>query len=242
MTDGLGVSVASAQDNPFVNDQGAGGTQPNGQPNAGQPNTGQPAPVFQQDPQPTPQPVNPQPGPVAQPVAQRGARQATVYLASPIHFTDPANETRYPEGFDLGGGIGIGLRFGWEFGPVVPQLGLGVQTNIRSGGGGRLTSLYIEAGARFQFVNTSRFLPFLSLMVRADRYTLHDERVDPSLTLNGNDFLPGVLAGGGVAVELTRSFGIDASLLVLTTFPTSEEIIDSVQVSLVPRLGGTLYF
>lgn len=224
----VSVTASAQQDPVFIQDDG-NGVQP------------------QQQQQYQQQQVQPQP---AQPaVAERGARQTGLYLTSPIFLTDPSQ----PSGgsWDPGFGIGIGGRFGWEFGMLVPEVHIGIQTNfsgatlIDAGGtydANRITAFHFSIGARLQFVNPSRFLPFVAVAFRGNFWGYTDEFGDGSVEY---DFNPAASGTVGLAVELSQTVGLEAAVDVVANFgiaASNEPILDGTDVLLIPRLGGTLYF
>ena len=165
---------------------------------------------------------------------ERGARQISAYLTVPIWLSDA-------DGYDpSAAGIGIGGRFGWEFGYFVPEIHIGVQTHpLANPDFSRLTNVWISGGVRFQVLNPSRFLPFVAAAVRGHFYWDVD---DDQLRSDYTDVHLGVAVGGGVAVEISSTFGIEAAVDFVTSIPTNVEVLESTQFQLVPRLGATLYF
>ncbi|MEM7606786.1 MAG: hypothetical protein AAF411_15630, partial [Myxococcota bacterium] len=94
-------------------------------------------------------------------------------------------------------------------------------------------------GARLQFLNASRFIPFVSAAFQGnfwEGFSEADFPIDSSFT-----FSPALIAGGGVAIEVTRSLGLEASVNVMADFDV-DDVFSSTQVLLIPRVGGTVYF
>lgn len=213
--------TASAQQDVFIQDDGTGVQQ------------------NQQQQQYQAQPQAAQPA-----VAERGARQSGLYLTVPLFLTDP---TDFSGGsWDPGFGIGIGGRFGWEFGMLVPEVHLGVQTNfsgaVLAGGDevSRVTAFHFSVGARLQFLNPSRFLPFVAVAFRGNFWGFVDEFGGGSIEYAFNPAASGTL---GLAVELSQTIGLEAAVDVVANFGLGDSsIFDGTDLLLIPRLGGTLYF
>ncbi|MEM1414189.1 MAG: hypothetical protein AAGH15_04785 [Myxococcota bacterium] len=201
----------------------------------------QPQPEQQPPPPPPGQPVVVQqqpyqaPPPQQQPAARRGARQASLFIPITFFVTNADIFT---------GGAGIGARFGWEFQNFIPQLEAGVHVNGVEGTFGDVTlqNTWFGLGLRFQFLNASRFVPFIEGMVRFNLWSINvlGTEID-------NELQFGVHGGGGVTIELTRFFSIDLQVNlhasfdnagVFSSIPGSNE----TQLILEPRIGGTVYF
>lgn len=215
--------TASAQD-VFVQDDGTGVQQNQQQQYQAQPQAAQPA------------------------VAERGARQSGIYLTVPLFLTDPTGPS--DETWDPGFGIGIGGRFGWEFGMLVPEVHIGIQTNISSanfvdeGPISRVTAFHFSIGARLQFLNPSRFLPFVAVAFRGNFWSYATE--DGFGGSSEYDFNPAASGTLGLAVELSQTVGLEAAVDVVANFGIGslgfDSVLDGTDVLLIPRLGGTLYF
>ncbi|MEO0322472.1 MAG: hypothetical protein AAF447_05920 [Myxococcota bacterium] len=215
----LGASAASAQQDPFA------------QPTQPPPPPPPSAVPVQQQPAPLP--------PVQQaPVAQRGARQISLF----IPLTIWAQQTDL---LTLGGGVGA--RFGWEFNSLVPQLEVGIHVNPVDGADATLNNSWFGAGARYQFLNESRFVPFAEAMLRFNFFSLV---VDTGVAFveSTTELLFGVHVGGGVIIEITRRFSFDAQLNVHFVFDSGSDLFvtgfdsGSTQTVIEPRFGGTFYF
>ncbi|MFK7998514.1 MAG: hypothetical protein AB8H86_02915 [Polyangiales bacterium] len=217
---------ASAQQDVFIQDDGTGVQQ------------NQQQQQYQAEPQ------------AAQPaVAERGARQSGVYLTVPLFLTDPTDVVT-GRSWEPGFGIGIGGRFGWEFGMLVPEVHIGVQTNLSSavfppidgGAISRITSFHFSIGARLQFLNPSRFLPFVAVAFRGNFWGFVTEEGGGSIEY---DFNPAASGTVGLAVELSQTVGLEAAVDVVANFgiaAATESVLDGTDILLIPRLGGTLYF
>ncbi|MEM9073716.1 MAG: hypothetical protein AAGE52_34820 [Myxococcota bacterium] len=216
----------------------------------GQPQQGQPVQqgqVVQQQPvQQAPQPFvdqQPQPQPVAQPVEQRLVRQLSGYLSVPFMLTDGALFGSSPSNpADATVGFGLHGRFGWEFGMIVLEAHVGwmiMAVDTDSTIDINLQNIWVGLGGRFQFLNRSRIVPFLSAAFRANFFV---ESVTGTGTSSSGayEFEPGVMLGGGIAFELTQNFGLEVAVTGNVVFPAGDTF-DELQVFLQPWLGATLY-
>lgn len=226
--------TASAQQDVFIQDDGTG--------------VQQNQPQQQQQYQPQQQQYQPQEQAAQPAVAERGARQSGLYLTVPIFLTspvDPIELDRREPGF----GIGIGGRFGWEFGMLVPEVHIGIQTNFASGfdsfgstdvAVSRITAFHFSIGARLQFLNPSRFLPFVAVAFRGNFWGV--AYADGSSTAEYS-FNPAASGTLGLAVELSQTIGLEAAVDVVANFGIDPDgTLDGTDLLLIPRLGGTLYF
>lgn len=226
------VSVtASAQQDVFIQDDGTGVQQDQQQqqyqPQQQQQNQNQ---QYQAQPQ------------AAQPAeVERGARQSGLYLTVPLFLTKATDIDGVP--WSPGFGIGIGGRFGWEFGMLVPEVHLGIQTNFSGEADtSRITAFHFSIGARLQFLNPSRFLPFVAVAFRGNFWA----DVDAAGISSEYVFNPAASGTLGLAVELSESIGLEAAVDVVANFGlgnlASDTLLDGTDVLFIPRLGGTLYF
>ena len=146
-------------------------------------------------------------------------------------------------GWDPGGGIGIGGRFGWEFGMLVPEVHLGIHTNFSGAADtNRITAFYFSLGARFQFLNPSRFLPFVAVAFRANFWGYTNNEGFSSVEY---DFNPAASGTVGLAIELSQRVGLEAAVDVVANFginASDDPVLDGTDLIIIPRLGGTLYF
>lgn len=239
------VSVtASAQQDVFIQDDGTGGQQDQQYED----------PQYQdqqyEDPQYQDQQYQPEPQAAQQPAeVERGARQTGIYLTVPIFLTNPTDALDDRQNWDPGFGIGIGGRFGWEFGMIVPEIHIGVQTNISNavspteGPISRLTAFHFSLGARIQFLNPSRFLPFVAVAFRGNFWGyVTEDGFGGSVEY---DFNPAASGTVGLAIELSQTIGLEAAVDVVANFGlalSDQSVIGGTDLMLIPRLGGTLYF
>ncbi|MEM9860817.1 MAG: hypothetical protein AAF938_04325 [Myxococcota bacterium] len=170
----------------------------------------------------------------------RGARHTTLYLAVPFFLTSGGAASDVVR-WDPGAGIGAGLRAGWEFGSIVPEVHVGYFIN----GSGtedirHLAQLYVSLGARYQFLNASRVIPFAAFSVRG---TMWRAVSTGSLDLDSG-YRPsiGLTLGGGAVFEVNRSLAVELAVNVVTDFDTFDDVFGSPQVFVVPRLGLTAFF
>lgn len=202
----------------------------------------QPVPVEPQPVQVEPQPVEPvfAPQPVqdptmvpVEPEPVRLVRQVSAYLTIPIFLTN--TDLFKP-------GVGVTGRFGWEFAYLVPEVLLGIQINGTDDRfGSTLQGLWLSLGVRLQILNASRFVPFFNAAIRFNYWGLARE----GETLVEYVFEPGIVAGAGLAIELTQHFGLEVAVNTHVTLPTStvfDGLDPELQVSLLPWVGGTIYF
>lgn len=169
---------------------------------------------------------------------ERPGRQLSLALDVPFFLTNAS---------DVGGGVGAHLRFGYELGMLVPQIKVGISTNFLSeeasrlpivGGDTNINAIWASIGARLQILNRSRFVPVIDAALRLQFWNYP--------TLAEYFFEPGVSVGGGLAIEITASFGLEVGVEFVVSFPTSDAFIDypndGAQLFLMPHLGGTFYF
>lgn len=226
--------TASAQQDVFIQDDGTSVQQ-------NQPDQQQYQPQQQQEYQPQEQAAQPA-------VAERGARQSGVYLTVPLFLTDATGPSG--EAWEPGFGIGIGGRFGWEFGMLVPEVHIGIQTNLSSaafideGPISRVSAFHFSIGARLQFLNPSRFLPFVAVAFRGNFWSYATE--DGFGGSSEYDFNPAASGTLGLSVELSQTIGLEAAVDVVANFGLGSlgnaSVLDGTDLLLIPRLGGTLYF
>lgn len=169
---------------------------------------------------------------------ERLGRQLSLALDVPIFLTNAS---------DVGPGVGAHLRFGWEFGMIVPQIKLGVATNFLSEsaevftGAANVNSLWVTLGARLQILNRTRFVPVIDAGLRLQFWNY-----PAGLYTEQYVFEPGVTIGVGLAIEITARFGLEVGVDGTLTFPTSDTFAgfpdDGAQFFLAPHVGGTFYF
>lgn len=174
----------------------------------------------------------------APPERERPGRQLSLALDVPIFLTNAA---------DIRTGVGAHLRFGYEFGVVVPQIKIGISTNFLSGDAERLTgatnlnAVWASVGVRLQILNRSRFVPVIDAGLRLQFWNYPDAFVATEYL-----FEPGIAVGGGLAIEITESFGLEVGAELVVAFPVSDAFVgyenDGTQFFLMPHLGGTFYF
>jgi hypothetical protein len=185
------------------------------------------------DPNDPNQPVPEEPAP------ERPGRQLSLALDVPIFLTNAS---------DVRPGVGAHLRFGYEFGIVVPQVKLGISTNFLSEdasrlgitrGASNLNAIWASLGIRLQILNRSRFVPVIDAGLRLQFWNYPD-------TFAEYLFEPAVTVGVGMAIEITAAFGLEIGLDAVVAFPISDAFLgyeqDGTQFFLMPHLGGTLYF
>lgn len=217
-----------------------------GQPVEGQQQQQQQVPVQEQQPIMEGTPVQQQPimegGQEVQPVQQqeeRLARQISGYISVPFFLTDGTIVDDPVQSIDAGAGIGLHGRFGWELGFIVLEGQVGWQLQSLSGTDSTLQDIWIGLGARFQLLNRSRMVPFVSAALRLNIWS---ERVNTggSSVVGEYDFDPGAQVGLGLTIEITRSFGIEAAVSSNFVFGISDTFRD-FQFFLQPWIGATLF-
>jgi hypothetical protein len=167
-------------------------------------------------------------------------------LISPVHLTDVRSAMG---GFqmNLGPGLGIWARVGWEFpsGFTIEVFG-GLAGNGVDTGGTDASQAFLRAdvaiGARYLFFNDTAFVPFIHIGF-GPRWYWFDWTVPgrPMPAGNVNAEINVALHGGiGAQIELTPFLGIEAGLLVDYTFGFNTFSSEGF-VSLTPFLGVTLY-
>lgn len=169
---------------------------------------------------------------------ERLGRQLSLALDVPIFLTNAS---------DIRPGVGAHIRFGYEFGMVVPQVKIGVSTNFLSDDAERLTgstnlnAVWASVGIRLQILNRSRFVPVIDAGLRLQFWNYPD-----AFATTDYLFEPGVTVGGGLAIEITARFGLEVGVDAVVAFPISDAFFgyenDGTQFFLMPHLGGTLYF
>jgi len=174
----------------------------------------------------------------APPERERPGRQLSLALDVPIFLTNAS---------DIRTGVGAHLRFGYEFGIVVPQIKIGISTNFLSGdaerlrGATNLNAVWASVGVRLQILNRSRFVPVIDAGLRLQFWNYPDAFVATEYL-----FEPGIAVGGGLAIEITESFGLEVGAELVVAFPVSDAFVgyenDGTQFFLMPHLGGTFYF
>jgi len=204
-----------------------------------------PDPFVGQQPQQVQAQPQAQPGQPQEP--QRAARQTSVYLDVPIFLTN-ADIVRP--------GVGIHGRFGWEIGFLVPQAQVGIQANFMPAqtvdgmvlDRTTLANIWFSLGVRLQFLNRSRFVPFVDLNARFNFWSYSQRDAAGGVYANDFTFEPGILGAVGMAIELTAKLGLEVALNAMMTIPTSDVFaarngFDSeLQVVLIPWVGGTYYY
>jgi hypothetical protein len=173
---------------------------------------------------------------------ERPGRQLSLYLDVPIFLTN-ADIVRP--------GVGAHLRFGWEFAYLVPQVSLGISTNFLDDEVfvvDNLNAFWATLGVRLQILNRSRFVPVVDAGLRLQFWNYSGTDAFGAYAEDYR-FEPGITLGGGLAIELTQSFGLEVGVQATVTFPISDIFTEppgifepTTQVFLMPYLGGTLYF
>lgn len=176
-----------------------------------------------------------------EPEPERPGRQLSLALDVPIFLTNAT---------DIRPGVGAHLRFGYEFGMIVPQIKIGIATNFLSDdasslgvarGATNLNAVWASLGIRLQILNRSRFVPVIDAGLRLQFWNYPD-----ALATSDYFFEPGVTVGAGLAIEITAGFGLEIGLDAVVAFPVSDAFVgydqDGTQFFLMPRVGGTLYF
>ncbi len=172
---------------------------------------------------------------------ERLGRQLSLALDVPIFLTN-IQQVRP--------GVGAHLRFGYEFGMVVPQVKIGISTNFLSddvearAGAPNLNAVWASVGIRLQILNRTRFVPVIDAGLRLQFWNY------PNSTFTEYLFEPGVTVGAGLAIEVTARFGLEIGLDAVVAFPVSETFDGALygyentgtQFFLMPHLGGTIYF
>ncbi len=169
------------------------------------------------------------------PPDQRLIRQLSAYLGAPFWLTD--RDVLRP-GFSIHG------RFGYEFGFIVPEIQIGWMISVLdeedTGAGveySNLQNIWATLGARVQFLNRSRMVPFIAAGFRLNFFS---KATSGSATATAYTFEPGAMVTVGMAIELTRNFGIEVALSSTVIFGI--EVFDKVEAFLHPWAGATLYF
>lgn len=164
-------------------------------------------------------------------------RQEQVYLTSPVWLS--AGDGHAP-----GMGFGTGLQFGWDHGFFMPEIHLGLQTSavgddhvLGPEAPRRLTNSYLGAGVRFQLLNSSRWIPFISVGVRLQGFWWAETFEDTQ----GHSLYLGVVGGAGFTIELARNVGFELAVDVVSTIPLGSQILTSVQLQAIPRLGWVFF-
>ena len=173
-------------------------------------------------------------GQEVQPVEQqpeRLVRQISGYLSVPFFLTD-GNIGQNPVTLmnaDAGAGFGIHGRFGWELGFIVLEGQVGWQLHGVSNTASTLQDIWIALGARFQLLNRSRMVPFVSAALRINIWS---ERVSSAgtSTVTEYDFDPGAQVGLGLTIEISSNF----------VFGVGDYFRD-FQFWLQPWIGATLF-
>ncbi len=188
--------------------------------------------------------VQPQTAPAPQaaqvPTEERMVRQLSGYLSVPIMLTDGVlldnSSVRLGE---AKAGFGIHGRFGWELGMLVLEGAIGwkiLAVRSTSTASLNLQDLWGGLGARLQFLNRSRVVPYVSAA-----FVLNFLSVVAAETARTDyEFNPGVQAAVGLAIELSRNLGVEVGVSGDFIFPVGS-VLDSVQVTLQPWVGMTLY-
>ncbi len=166
--------------------------------------------------------------------------QASVYLGVPVWLSD-AGDSLSP-GFSLEG------RFGFDLGYIVPEVGLGGQTNwfddsVRSDGG--LDAFWLTAGVRFQWLNPSIVTPFASAAFDMNWWHVSgDVNIACGYyyctTVDNYEFAPGFSSRAGVAFQIHRMIGLELGVRLAMTFEGN--VFNSAESWLSPFFGGTFYF
>lgn len=222
----------------------------------GQPVDDQGQPVQQQQQVPvqeqpimegTPPPQQPimEPGQEVQeaPQQERLVRQISGYLSVPFFLTDGNIGQNITTGapVDVGPGFGIHGRFGWELGFIVLEGAVGYEIHGLSNTNSTFQDIWVGLGARFQLLNRSRMVPFVSA---AFRLNIFSERVSSgvagSSTVSTYDVDPGAQVALGLTIEITQSFGIEAAVSSNFLFGVGDYFQD-FQFALQPWIGATLF-
>ncbi len=184
-------------------------------------------------------------GPYIQPTQQQNATarpankprpaQLSVYLRVPIALNDALDDSR-----QMGGGVGLAARFGWDLGIVVPEFHLGgslhfvsldnavtdVEPNL-------FTNVWVAGGARLQLLNRSRFVPFASAGIRVNFWSVADgltRSLSPSF---------GLIGKVGVMLEISMRIALE----VMADFHVSfSDLFDSPASFIAPMAGMTFFF
>ncbi|MBO6936311.1 MAG: hypothetical protein JJ863_15150 [Deltaproteobacteria bacterium] len=173
---------------------------------------------------------------------ERLGRQLSLALDVPIFLTNTSL---------VRPGVGAHLRFGYEFGMVVPQVKIGISTNFLSDeasrripitdGATNLNAIWASVGIRLQILNRTRFVPVIDAGLRLQFWNYPSSAYTSEYL-----FEPGVTVGAGLAIEVTARFGLEVGLDMVVAFPVSDAFADydndGTQFFLMPHLGGTIYF
>ena len=203
---------------------------------------GQAQPIMEGTPPPDQQPVM-QGGQEVQtePQQERLVRQISGYLSVPFFLTDGNIGTNVTTGMpvDAGPGFGIHGRFGWELGFVVLEGQVGWQLHGLSNTDSTFQDIWIGLGARFQLLNRSRMVPFVSAALRLNIWS---ERVSTgsTSTVSSYDFDPGAQVALGLTVEITQSFGLEVAVSSNFLFGVGD-FFQQFQFSLQPWIGATIF-
>lgn len=200
-------------------------------------------PIMEGTPPPDQQPIM-QGGQEVQeaPQQERLVRQISGYLSVPFFLTDGNIGQNITTGrpVDVGPGFGIHGRFGWELGFIVLEGSVGYEIHGLSNTPSTFQDIWIGLGARFQLLNRSRMVPFVSA---AFRLNLFSERVSTSAgtsTVSEIDVDPGAQVALGLTIELTQSFGIEAAVSSNFLFGVGDYFRE-FQFALQPWIGATLF-
>lgn len=168
---------------------------------------------------------------------QRDPRQLTGYMHVPFFLSD-----------DPLPGLGVSARMGWEFGMFMPEASIGFANHflpsdfvVPTTGGTRsfdhLQNIWFTLGARFQFLNPTRFIPFVSGAFRGNFWSY---RSNDDVTTDF-EFDPGAQVSAGLAIELTPRLGMELAVQGNVNFPVSD-VFDKTRFVLHPVAGLTAYY
>jgi hypothetical protein len=141
---------------------------------------------------------------------------------------------------NLGAGIGVQGRIGWEFGSgFTAELQGGLSYNGLIGLNYGLTNLWIGVGARYSFLNDSPFVPFVGGGISLNFWGLTSYGNNDALAFGFNLL-------GGAAYEVSADFAIEAGLQF---FGTSDATTGFTRIfggdfafGLAPFVGVSLYY
>lgn len=165
--------------------------------------------------------------------------QVSGYFGIPMWLSDVG---------DMSPGFSFEGRFGFDLGYFVPEVGFGTQINwfdYDTGVDGSLSAFWFTLGARFQWLNSSMFTPFLSgaldmnwWHISGDNYAACDYYY--CYIEDNYRFAPGFSGRLGAAIQVHPQFALELGLRLAMTFEGS--LFDEAESWLSPFFGGSFYF
>jgi opacity protein-like surface antigen len=136
------------------------------------------------------------------------------------------NDAEYEFGYLISGGLGIDLQNNLRFeaemnyhkSDLQSMVGTASSTAVSTGNmGGDLTALTIMGNLAYDFRNQTRFTPFVMGGLGLARLALNDTSANGVVVANASDWVYAMQIGGGVSLDLTEKWSLEAAYRYMET-------------------------